>query len=221
MPVKDEFKAHLGDLAIFPLANTVLFPHTTLPLHIFEPRYRQMVRDALENTAPIAMALLTGRGNDAHGRPLVEPVAGAGFIEAYEELPDGRFMIDLRGHARISIDVEHEPRRLYRSVQATALESHVADAAALDDAMETLQLLLVSMQNVNPRVATYLRGLTADLMFPEDVADVVASVVFPGVETRYNLLRELDVNARMSAVVERLSELLAMATSTGDGTLIN
>src|SRR5258708_11996570 len=92
-------------LPIFPLPNVVLFPNVFLPLHVFEPRYRQMVNDALTGDRIIGMVLLRpGWQADYEGRPAVYPVGCAGLITHAERLPDGRFTIVLRGlpHFRVS-----------------------------------------------------------------------------------------------------------------------
>ncbi|MGH7405380.1 MAG: LON peptidase substrate-binding domain-containing protein, partial [Candidatus Methylomirabilales bacterium] len=79
------------EIPIFPLPNVVFFPHTLLPLHIFEPRYRQMLADCLTGERWLAVVLLRpGWEAEYYGRPAVYAVAGAGEIVASERLPDGR-----------------------------------------------------------------------------------------------------------------------------------
>jgi Lon protease-like protein len=79
------------ELPIFPLPNVVFFPHTLLPLHIFEPRYRKMLADCLAGERRLAVVLLRpGWEADYYGRPAVHSVAGAGEIIQSEMLPNGR-----------------------------------------------------------------------------------------------------------------------------------
>ena len=104
-----------GTVPVFPLPDLVFFPHAALPLHIFEPRYRLMVEDALRGDRMIAMALLRPgweRGYD--GSPEVFPLACAGIIEEEVLLPGGRFNIRLRGLARVEIRsfVRESPYRI-------------------------------------------------------------------------------------------------------------
>jgi len=104
-------------LPLFPLPDAVLFPKLALPLHIFEPRYRKMVKDALAGPGVIGMTLLRpGWQADYEGRPPVFPIGCAGRIEDCEPLPDGRFNLVLRGLTRFRILEEHagEPYRLAR-----------------------------------------------------------------------------------------------------------
>jgi len=85
-------------IPIFPLPNVVFFPRMPLPLHIFEPRYRAMVRDAVKGARLIGMALLRGDWQqDYAGRPDIFGVGTVGELARTEELPDGRFDIVLRG----------------------------------------------------------------------------------------------------------------------------
>jgi len=82
----------LERLPIFPLPNTVLFPNTLLPLHIFEPRYRMMARDLIESEGPVMVVQLLRRGRSLFGAPAVHAVGGIGTILMHKELPDGRFL---------------------------------------------------------------------------------------------------------------------------------
>src|SRR5262245_22051726 len=86
-------------IPVFPLPNVVLFPEVMLPLHIFEPRYRQMVRETQEKTPPlIGMGLLRGNWQEQYeGRPEVFPVCCVGEIVRIAALADGRFNLMLRG----------------------------------------------------------------------------------------------------------------------------
>ena len=114
-------------IPIFPLPNVVLFPNVFLPLHIFEPRYRAMVKDALEADRIIGMVLLRpGFESDYAGRPPVYPIGCAGLITHSEPLPDGRFNIVLRGLEKFRM-VGEEPGRPYRTAQIEPLSDVRAD----------------------------------------------------------------------------------------------
>src|SRR5262245_743250 len=101
-------------LPIFPLPSTVLFPNVFLPLHIFEPRYREMIADALASDRMIGMALLRpGWERDYEGRPPVYPIGCSGVVTHFDRLSDGRYNIVLRGLERFRI-VEENHSRAYR-----------------------------------------------------------------------------------------------------------
>lgn len=85
-------------IPLFPLPNVVLFPGIPLPLHVFEPRYRDMVRDAVRGPRLIGMVLLRGDWQAQYlGQPEIFGVGTVGEIGHLEELPDGRFNLVLRG----------------------------------------------------------------------------------------------------------------------------
>jgi len=96
---------------IFPLPNVVFFPRTYLPLHVFEPRYRQMVTDATAGGQCIAMALLKeGWESEYYGNPPIYPLVCVGRLMSVQPLPDGRSHILLQGLERCEIREEHFDR---------------------------------------------------------------------------------------------------------------
>ena len=101
-------------LPIFPLPDVTFFPHTFLPLHVFEARYRAMITDALARDRRIVVARLRpGFEADYEGRPPVYPVGCAGVITHNERLADGRYNIVLRGIEKFRI-VDEDTSRAYR-----------------------------------------------------------------------------------------------------------
>ena len=115
-----------ASIPIFPLPVVALFPHTTQPFHIFEPRYRAMVADALAGDSIIGMILLQpGHEAEYEGRPPVYAVGCAGVIIAAEELPDGRYNILLDGLVKFRV-LGEDTSRLYRLAEVEALPEVVA-----------------------------------------------------------------------------------------------
>jgi len=119
-------------LPIFPLPSVVLFPGCLAPLHVFEPRYRQMTADVLEGDRRIGM--VTVRPEAVHlmeGDPPVYEVGCAGFIARHEQLADGRYHLVLHGTQRFRIERQEPPAdgRLYRIAEVAELE----DPPGLDE----------------------------------------------------------------------------------------
>ena len=101
-------------LPLFPLPNLVFFPQTRLPLHVFEPRYRQMLADAVASDQRLGIVLLKpGWESDYYGAPAIHLCGTVGHIEQAVPLEDGRFNILLRGDARFRI-VDETSRDPYR-----------------------------------------------------------------------------------------------------------
>src|SRR4029079_6084798 len=97
-----------SNIPVFPLPNVVLFPHVCLPLHIFEPRYREMVSDALEGDRMIGMVLLRpGWEADYDGRPAIHAVGCEGLITHAERTADGRYNLVLRGLEKFRVQQEN------------------------------------------------------------------------------------------------------------------
>src|SRR5215211_4426116 len=108
-----------GQARLFPLPNFVLFPCVIHPLHIFEPRYRQMTADALEGDRLIALVLpKLGYEADQSESPPVHPVACLGKIIADQKLEDGRYNLLLSGLSRVQIIREMPHSKLYRKAKA-------------------------------------------------------------------------------------------------------
>lgn len=113
---------------IFPLPNVVLFPDVRLPLHLFEPRYREMTRDALAADGIIGIVLLEPGSDASETRAPIFETGCAGRIVEHQELDDGRFLIVLEGERRFHIESEEEGDRAYRIVQAELLDDPPFDA---------------------------------------------------------------------------------------------
>src|SRR5437763_10805829 len=124
----------LAALPIFPLPNCVLLPGGLLPLHVFEPRYRELTRDCLAGHHYMAVARLRpGYQTGYYGKPPVYERCGVGRIICSEELPDGRFALLLRGVARVEIARELPSSRAYRQVEARMLADDCRAKAEASD----------------------------------------------------------------------------------------
>ena len=109
-------------IPLFPLPGVVLFPGALLPLHIFEPRYRAMVADALAGGKTIGMAMIQPGEELGGPTPEIYAVGGAGLIVESETLPDGRYNIVLEGKFRYRVLQESAPAP-YRVAEVEELAS--------------------------------------------------------------------------------------------------
>lgn len=109
-------------ISLFPLPTTILFPDTYLPLHIFEPRYREMVRDALDRTRIIGMVLLKEDWQtNYYEKPPIHPTGCVGKIVQIQRLKDGRFNLVLMGMERFRV-TEEFAGKAYRKALVQRLE---------------------------------------------------------------------------------------------------
>lgn len=201
----------LEDLAVFPLPDGILFPHTTIRLHIFEPRYRRLVEDALDADAPIAVAMIAANGrSDPHGRPYLHPVAGAGAIISSQRLAGGRFNILVRGVGRVRILDDLDVSTPYRRIRAASLPDQIADMRKADVLLKTIQNCLFSVRTNNSEVVEFLLEAFTVADSHGAAADMLAAVVFGDSLARQRALSEPDVCCRLEAILERLVDLVAV-----------
>ena len=186
-------------IPLFPLPDVVLFPRVSLPLHIFEPRYRKMVADAQASHKTIGMILLRpGWESDYHGRPVVFGSGCAGRIESCESLPDGKYNIVLRGLTRFRVIEEHagEPYRL--ATIEPRPERDEAEAADLDAARRRV-LAAIGKAADGPAIMV----LNSDLPHAVFVDALSQSLPLAALE-RQSLLDCDTVAARYSRLIEIL-----------------
>jgi Lon protease-like protein len=118
-------------IPLFPLSNVVLFPRVHCPLHIFEPRYRQMIADALDGARRIGMATVRPEHQDEmSGDPPLFEVGCAGVIQHARRRDDGRYDIVLIGEQRFRIleELPREGERLYRVARVALLDERFDEA---------------------------------------------------------------------------------------------
>jgi len=169
-------------LPIFPLPDVTFFPHTLLPLHVFEARYRAMVMDALARDRRLAVVKLRPGFEAAYaGKPAVHVVAGAGEIVSWERLATGRYNILVKGEWRVRIESERPSDTLYRIVTAQRALDRPADL--LDTALAAGQL-------------------------PGVIADRIAAAVVPDADLRQELLETFDVTRRLDRLGQALEQLV-------------
>ena len=203
-------------LPIFPLPDLTFFPHTMLPLHIFEARYRAMITDCLSRDKRLAVVgLKPGYEGSYEGKPAVYPVSGVGRIVRWERLASGRYNLLLRGEGRVRIDRELPTDTLYRMVAATPLGETGADGVAVPALTGRVkgrcQQILSALGRSNEDLLTMMEGLDQ----PAELCDQVASALIPTPATRQALLEELDVERRLQRLAATLDDLLSQLTGEG------
>jgi Lon protease-like protein len=200
-------------LPLFPLPNVVLFPNVFLPLHIFEPRYRTMVADALDADRMIGMVLLRpGFEASYEGRPAVYPIGCSGLITHVDRLDDGRFNIVLRGVERFRI-LEEDQQRSYRRARIEQLpECRLApqDREAVKSQRAKLEALLspaIGTAETDPR--------TTAAMSDEDLVNALAQYLSLEPLEKQALLEQQGLRRRAESLVELLEMKIMMSRTPG------
>ncbi len=204
----------LRRLAIFPLPNAVLLPGGMLPLHVFEPRYRDMIRDCLDGSRLLAVAMLVpGYEADYQGRPPVRPVAGLGRIICSDQLDDGRYHLLLRGVGRVQIEEELEPATSYRVVRGTLLDDRRSvQNGALAGAHRQLLAICDQLSLVLDHGGCELSELIHAQPSPGECADVITAALVTDPRRRQALLETLDAGDRVAAAIDLVGHILCQLT---------
>jgi len=208
--MKDVPAAALDRLPIFPLPGAVLLPGGLLPLHIFEPRYRDMTRDALAGHGLIAMAQPLEPESAESVDPAVGAFMGVGRIIASEELDDGRYFIVLRGVGRVQMVREVETDALYRTILARPVaDSSEGDPQRLREAETALRTLADSVAGALPEGGQLLRQAIASETTAGGLADLLGSTLVGDPADRQALLETTEVQARLDIMSDHVAALAA------------
>lgn len=190
-------KTGLLRVPIFPLAGAVLFPRAQLPLHIFEPRYRAMVRDALASDQRIAMV----QPKDSGEPPGLFEVGCIGRIVGSEELDDGRFNIVLEGVSRFRIAAEADVMTPYRQVDA--------DRSGFDDEEDAEPLASIQRAELEREARRYADALgyavdweAVGRLDDEMLVNGIAQIAPLDVGSKQALLEAADLAARTDLLVQ-------------------
>jgi Lon protease-like protein len=205
-------------IPLFPLPNVVLFPNVFLPLHIFEPRYRAMLSEALSGDRIIGMVLLQpGYETDYEGRPPVFLVGCAGVITHAEPLGDGRFNIVLRGIERFRIFGE-DASKPYRIAHVSGLpenipEEHRGELRGHRNRLEALLAAAIERAGSAPRFPPAVPD--------EDLVNALAQYLDLDPLERQALLERDGVLARCRGLIELLEMKTIVPDSSWKGRLVH
>lgn len=207
-----------GVARLFPLPNLVLFPHVMQPLHVFEPRYREMLEDAVQDDRLIAMAVLKpGWEHEYEGRPPVYPVACLGRITTYHRLDDGTYNLLLLGLRRVRLVEELQSAHAFRKAKVELCEDYsppelAAKRRALHRELRRAFLKILPMM---PEAEEQLDQLVRSDMALGVLTDLLGYMLDITLPDKEALLEQLDVERRARLLLGHL----AVAVADQEGTL--
>jgi Lon protease-like protein len=212
-----DFDAALAELPIFPLPQVVLFPNALLPLHVFEPRYRALLKDCLATHKAMAMALIVDHEDrDAHGHPRIAPIAGVGFILEHQTLPDGRSSVLLHGRGRVRLEeLPFVPP--YRRARATLIADSTTAPSAEDKSalFATAGAFVADVRKRDPGFSLQLPQNIA----PGALADLCAHHLVIDARARQAILEQGDPAERVRMVTAELVAQHALVARESGGML--
>lgn len=212
-------QASLAAIPIFPLPQIVLFPEAVLPLHVFEPRYRDMLRHSLASHRAVVVAQIIG-GEDDHGRPRIAPIAGGGIVVGHQSLPDGRSNIVVLGQARLRlVELAPDTERPFRMARATVLEDEDVSVRENDRAaLVAAAMMFASEVKKHDPQFTFRMPATLDAAH---VADLCAFHLVVDAAVRQAVLDELDPRIRVQMVLSQLALQHGAMMRTGENRVLN
>ena len=201
LPVQAAAPALPAEIPLFPLPETTLFPGVSRPLQIYEPRYKEMIADALKGDRIIGMVRLRpGFEKDYEGRPPIYAVGCAGRIVQSEQLPDGRYLILLQGLTPFRVVSENQ-RKPYRLGRVEAVPDRIEEQERL-----TLRSLRNRLISLLVRVLPFGVDLPDASLEDDEFINVVAQNLPMSEDDRQALLERSSVLARARALVDGLDK---------------
>jgi len=200
-------------LPVFPLPRTVLMPGTTLPLHVFEHRYRALVDHCLAGDRVMGVATLRpGYEADYEGSPALYPEIGIGQIVAHQPFVDGRCNIVLRFEGCIELVRELETEEPFRVVEGELL---TATDTGIDGALQSLKVLVLQLGSVRPEAAEEAHRLAQ--LEGMELPDALARRLFGDqLDTQRAYLCARRLVDRVAMVQDRLAQFLLAGSSIGE-----
>jgi ATP-dependent Lon protease len=199
-----------GIARLFPLPNLVVFPHVMQPLHIFEPRYRAMLEEALAGDQLITMAvLMPGWEKDYEGRPPVFPIACLCKVVTHQRTDEGKYNVLIVGMKRVEIVAELPASKLFREAKVRLRHDDYLDESASDrearqqELFDRFKRILPAKAETNEQLDQLL-GKHAPLGM---LTDLVAYALDMGIDRKVALLAEANVDRRADVLLRYIAEL--------------
>jgi Lon protease-like protein len=197
-----------GLARVFPLPNLVMFPHVMQAMHIFEPRYRALFEEAVEDDRLITLGVLAP-GWEAHyeGRPALRSTACLCRIATHQRTPEGTYNVLLLGVRRVRLVRELPPDKPFRVAEATIIDDELPPETS-EAAMAALQKrLLTAFKRAMPKIPSsydQLDQLLGSQITLGMLTDIVAYTIELDLDTKLRLLAECDVLRRTQILLETL-----------------
>jgi Lon protease-like protein len=212
-----------GTARLFPLPNLVLFPHVMQPLHIFEPRYRELLEEALATDSLITMAVLApGWQKNYEGRPPLFPVACLGRVAVHHRLSSGEYNVLLVGLKRVRLLRELPPRKSFREAKVEIFDDYYpADEAASTAALlrRLRSTFLKSLPRL-PQAQEQLDQLLGGEVSLGVLTDIISYMLDIDLVQKEALLAEANVHRRTELLLAHLAAIAVDDSPASAGALV-
>jgi Lon protease-like protein len=190
---------------VFPLSNFIIFPKTTVPLNIFEPRYIEMINDSMKSNKLIGMIQpKNSTGNQS--KPILHNIGCLGKIISFKETEDGRYIIELKGLIRFEIIKEIKSLKKYREYEVNFKKfSHDLNEEKEDLKFSDLELIFKDLKSLFEKRGFIINWRDLEKQSLDEIINALAMASPFSLEEKQVLLEAENLNIRKSKIAEILS----------------
>ena len=192
-------------IPIFPLSNFIIFPKTTVPLNIFEPRYIEMINDSMKSNKLIGMIQPKNFDNNQE-EPLLHDIGCLGKITSFKDTEDGRYIIELKGLIRFRITKEIKSYKDYRTCEANFDEfDHDLSEKKEDFKFSDLELIFKNLKSLFEKRGFVINWKELEKQSLDEIINALAMASPFTLEEKQVLLEAENLNIRKNKIAEILS----------------
>ena len=191
---------------VFPLSNFIIFPKTTVPLNIFEPRYIEMVNDSLKTNKFIGMIQPKAINDEKSLIPSLHKIGCLGKITSFKQTDDGRYLIDLKGIIRFKILKEKETNKLYRNCEIN-FEDYLNDLNEKKENLKfsDLELIFKDLKLLFEKRGFIINWKALEKQSLDETINALAMASPFTLEEKQVLLEAVNLDLRKNKIAEILS----------------
>ena len=193
-------------IAVFPLSNFIIFPRTTVPLNIFEPRYIDMVNDCMKSGKLIGMIQPKNKQNENENIPDLYEIGCMGKITSFKETEDKRFLIELRGLIRFQIIKEINSSKKYRECEINFEKFHEDLIDKKEDIkFSDLEIIFKDLKNIFERKGFIINWKALEKQSLDEIINALAMASPFTLEEKQVLLEAQNLKLRKSKIADILT----------------
>ena len=193
-------------IPVLPLSNFIIFPKTTVPLNIFEPRYIEMIDESMKTNKLIGMIQPKNTKNSQINIPMLHEIGCLGKITSFKETDDGRYMIDLKGIVRFKISKELKTNRQYRECEVD-YETYLNDLNKKKEDLNfsDLELIFKDLKSLFEKRGFIINWKALEKQSLDETINALAMASPFSLEEKQALLEAISLNVRKNKIAEILS----------------
>ena len=193
-------------IPVFPLSNFIIFPKTTVPLNIFEPRYVEMINDSMKKNKFIGMIQPKSINNENSFAPSLHKIGCLGKITSFKETDDGRYLIDLKGIIRFKIVKEIADNKPYRSCEIS-FDNYLNDLSEKKENLKfsDLELIFKDLRQLFEKRGFIINWKALEKQSLDETINALAMASPFSLEEKQVLLEAVNLDLRKNKIAEILS----------------